>query len=90
MACVGTVFRGPKHYPCHPPRFSPDPRSLGTLFLLVRLEVTILGAQVTERGRYGRPFQGQNSILPNKTLFANAQLTALSENEVRIYQLGPR
>jgi UDP-2,3-diacylglucosamine pyrophosphatase LpxH len=32
----------------------------------------------------------EDSILPDKTRFANAQLTALSGNEVRIYQLGPR
>jgi UDP-2,3-diacylglucosamine pyrophosphatase LpxH len=32
----------------------------------------------------------EDSVLPNRTRFANAQLTALSGNEVRIYQLGPR
>ena len=32
----------------------------------------------------------EDSVLPNGTRFANAQLTALSGNEVRIYQLGPR
>jgi hypothetical protein len=32
----------------------------------------------------------ENSLLPDKTVLPNAQLTALCANEVRIYQLGAR